>query len=111
LWSGSILHIRGALSNPLTLFEQKQTAAGPVKNWRDDLCVVQFLDSIPDGDRRCIIPPLLIVNGYLRCSFAHFELGANLLDLGGLLLQTRGKRFNLLLLLSYSCFLFLSGGL
>ena len=80
----------------------------PVKNWRDDLCAFQFLDSIPDGERRYIISPLLIVNDYVRRSprRARFDLRANLLDLGGLLLELRGQSFHSFLQLRDSPLLF-----
>ena len=98
-------HSRRFVQSPY-LFERKQPAAMLWKNWRDDLCVVQFLNgtslrgsgaagraclSIPDGERRYIISPLLILNDYLRCSFVHFDLRAHPL-------QARSKCFNLVLL-------------
>jgi hypothetical protein len=47
---------------------------------------------------------LLMTVDRLRRRFAHFKLGAHLL-------QARRKRFNLLLLVRDNCFLFCSSGL
>jgi hypothetical protein len=49
--------------------------------------------------RRSRLQDLLIIVDHLRCSFFHFELGADFLDLRCLLFETCSEGFNLPLLL------------